>query len=301
MSVASRIHVAVLALPLGNPEDISLRGKKTFEEADRLFCEDSRKLHALLQALGIRLKEGCRVTSLPGNEEWNFNWKYIEDDALQFQEPYCVVLVSDAGTPGLNDPGRALAEHALKQGWNLKALPGPSAPVLALQWTGGFGLPFLFVGFVPKARGKSWREFLSALRVSGTLACFETRHQIVDTLEALMASGHAETRLHLCREMTKTHEELWSGSVCDVLEVVKSKLERDDAIGEITLLFEGQGALASEANTSVSPEELAQKILGMQQLPPKAASKVLAELTGLDKGEAYRLMAQSKGAKETKK
>ncbi|MEO5667763.1 MAG: SAM-dependent methyltransferase, partial [Bdellovibrionota bacterium] len=205
-----KLVVTLLALPLGNPEDLSLRGKRALAEADRIFCEDTRKLHQLVQALGVSLKENGRVTSLPGDEEWNFNWRYLEEEADRLKGPYSVVLVSDAGTPGLNDPGRALAEHAMKNGWDLKALPGPSAPILALQWTGGFGLPFVFWGFAPKARGKNFREFTATLRASKTLACFETRHQIVETLESMNEAGLGETRMHLCSEMTKTHEELWS-------------------------------------------------------------------------------------------
>jgi len=285
--------VTLLALPLGNPEDLSLRGQRALSDADRIFCEDTRKLHQLLQSLGIVLREGCRVTSLPGDEEWNFNWKYLEDEASRMKSAYRVLLVSDAGTPGLNDPGRALAEHARAQGWDLKALPGPSAPILALQWTGGFGLPFTFWGFAPKPRGKAFRDFVGALRAAKTLAFFETRHQIVETLEALVELGLGETRLHLCREMTKTHEELWTGSVAEILEQVCNKLEKDDAIGELTLLLEGEGR-PSDAPRSEDPLLLARRILEVKTLPPKAASKLLAELSGLDKGEAYRLLVESK-------
>ncbi len=300
MSLDSRIHIDILALPIGNPEDLSLRGRASLERADRVFCEDSRKLHALLQALGISLQEGCRVTSLPGNEEWNFKWDHLREDASKKKDDYYAVMVSDAGTPALNDPGRALAEHALRQGWNLRALPGPSAPMMALQWTGGFGLPFVFFGFVPKAKGKAWKEFLSSLDASGTLACFETRHQIVETLEALLESGHSETWGHLGRERARNHEARWSGSVREILERVRHKLERDDAIGEMTLLFQGQRRIVTESRLHEDPQGLARKILSVRELPPKAASKVLAELSGLEKDEAYRLLAEAKGSKESK-
>jgi 16S rRNA (cytidine1402-2'-O)-methyltransferase len=286
--------VTLLALPLGNPEDLSLRGARALREADRLFCEDTRKLHQLLQALGLELKPSCRVSSLPGDEEWNFNWKYLQDDAEKLGAIYQVVLVSDAGTPGLNDPGRALAEHAQREGWELRALPGPSAPVLALQWTGGFGMPFVFWGFSPKSRGKTFRDFQAALKSSGTLACFETRHQVLETLEALVEVGLGETRMHLCREMTKTHEELWTGSVSEILERTREKLARDDAIGELTLLFEGEGRAAGGADGVQDPVAFARKILELRSLPPKAASKVLAELSGIDKAEAYRMLIDSK-------
>jgi 16S rRNA (cytidine1402-2'-O)-methyltransferase len=289
-----RLVVSLLALPLGNPEDLTLRGKTALSEADRIFCEDTRKLHQLLQALEIKPKEGCRITSLPGDEEWNFNWRYLEDDARERKESFRVVLVSDAGTPGVNDPGRALAEHALKQGWDLRALPGASAPTLALQWTGGFGLPFTFWGFLPKPRGKAFRDFLGALRSAKTLACFETRHQILESLEAIVDAGLGEGRLHLCREMTKTHEELWSGDVREILERTRAKLEKDDAIGEMTLLFEGEGKGAEASSRPESPLEFARKILELRSLPPKAASKALAEISGLDKAEAYKLLVESK-------
>ena len=294
MSTQGRLVVSLLALPLGNPEDLSLRGQKAFADADRIFCEDTRKLRQLLQSLGISLKEQCRVTSLPGDEEWGFKWKSLEDESAKMKGAYNVVLVSDAGTPGLNDPGRALAEHALSQGWDLRALPGPSAPILALQWTGGFGLPFVFWGFAPKARGKNFREFQNAFKTAKTLACFETRHQVIDTLESLVDAGLSANRMHLCREMTKTHEELWSGTVVEILARVREKLEKDDAIGELTLLFEGEGISGESQASHADPMTLARKILEMRTLPPKAASKVLAELSGLDKTEAYKLLVESK-------
>lgn len=294
MPSAAQLNITLLAMPLGNPEDLSLRGQRCLESSDRVFCEDTRKLNQVLAALGISLKGNCRVSSLPGDEEWNFDWKLLESDAQMSQaSTYQVVLVSDAGTPGLNDPGRALAEHALKHGWNLQALPGPSAPMLALQWTGGFGLPFVFWGFSPKSKGKAFRDFQMALRGAKTLACFETRHQILTTLETLIEAGLGGVRMHLCREMTKTHEELWSGSVEEIFEKVQEKLKADNAIGELTLLFEGEGK-SVESLRSEDPLAFAKRILEMRTLPPKAASKLLSELSGLDKSEAYRLLVESK-------
>lgn len=283
-------QIYLLALPIGNPSDLSLRAIQTLQEADWIFCEDSRKLRTLVEGVSVKLKNDVKLIRIPGDEEWNYPWSELEKVGN-----INIVLCSDAGTPGINDPGRALILEANKRNWPLLAIPGPSAPTLAVQWSGGFGLPFMFYGFAPKSSGKSWDSFTRALQESRTFVFFDTRYNILNTLKMLVDSGHGNRKCFLTREMTKTHEEIWSASVLEIKNKVENKLKEENVIGELTLLIEG--AYEKESTSQLgreSPLELAQKMMSLTQLPPKQASKLLSELTGLTKQEAYDWMLKNK-------
>lgn len=288
-------QILLVALPLGNPADLTRRASDALEAADWIFCEDTRKLKSLMEAAKLQFKAGSRMTSIPGSEEWNFNWSQLEE-AARTQDEFKVVLCSDAGTPSINDPGRALVIEAQKRAWPVLALPGPSAPVMAIQWSGGFGLPLLFYGFAPKGGGKSFDEFVSGLKSSRSFVFFDTRYNVQATLSALGEAGYGERRSFLAREMTKTHEELLSGTVNEVKVLVDKQLEKEGAIGELTLIIEGDGGVSAQAQALAQgdPEDLARKILSISQLAPKTASKILSELSGLSKQDSYKLMVDMK-------
>jgi 16S rRNA (cytidine1402-2'-O)-methyltransferase len=286
--------IYVLALPLGNPEDMTLRGQRVLLEADWIFCEDKRKLQVLLSALNIKTKESCRWKSIPSDQEWKYDWSHLEKESGQ-ETPLKVVLVSDAGSPVVNDPGKALVEEALKRNWNLRALPGASAPILAVQWSGGFGLPICFAGFAPRESGKSFDNFAQQAQRAGTFVFFDTRYNVVSTLKNFEKAGWAQSPIFLAREMTKKYEELWSGSVEEIRVRVEAKLKEDNALGELTLVLQGQYQTHSlgqrlEANSL----ELAKKIIEIAYLPPKEAAKSLSAIVGLSTQETYKLMVEMK-------
>lgn len=291
--------IQIVALPLGNPRDLSRRAAEALEAADWIFCEDTRKIKALMEACKLKLKEASRLTSIPGAEEWNFNWSSLEEAARSERE-FKVVLCSDAGTPSVNDPGRALVMEAHKRKWPVIAIPGPSAPVMAIQWSGGFGLPILFYGFAPKGAGKHFDDFVARLKSAVSFVFFDTRYNILSTLSLLEEASMGHKRAFLAREMTKAHEELWQGTVSEIKVLVEKHLNQEDAIGEITVVVEGEcEVLSSSAPRSPQDaQDFARKILSITQLAPKAASKVLAELSGLSKAEAYKLMVDWKKGTE---
>jgi 16S rRNA (cytidine1402-2'-O)-methyltransferase len=275
-------HVHLVALPLGHPKDLGARAGSILESARFIFCEDTRKLQRLVQELGLQTR--AKFVSLPGDEEWSASWDRFLEDA---DDTPIWALVSDAGTPIVNDPGKALLEHARRNEWRVTAVPGPCAPILAWQWSGGFGLPFSFVGFAPKAKGpgvKALEDFFAPLSSARSFVFFDTRHQVLTTLAHLEATGLGERRLYLAREMTKSHEELLEGSVRALRELLEKKLAADEGLGELTFVLEGAPAEASvQASTAASLEDLVEVRKG----GAKAAAKIAARLSGRSVSDCY--------------
>ncbi len=280
-----KIDIQLLAMPIGNPGDLSERGRRALESARVVFCEDSRKLQALSRDLGISSK--AQWISIPGDEEWHFDYAAL---ARAMEDGDTWILVSDAGTPILNDPGRALVEWARKEGHSLKVLPGPSAVTAALQWTGGFGLPFVFLGFAPKTKSKEsqdWKKFFEIGAGAKTLIFFDTRHQIEGTLAALIELGHGKQDLFIVREITKTYEELLQGSVEELFEMISKRLKAGEALGELTLVLRGWESTKVEA-------VYLETLLRLRKAPTKEASKIAADLTGLSARDCYQKFIEDK-------
>ena len=261
--------------------DLSPRARLALEEAELLFCEDTRKLRALAQSLGLTIKG--RLVAIPGNEERDYDWAQVE-------KVQNVVLVSDAGTPVVNDPGFALIRYCSQAGVEIKAIPGPAAPILAWQWSGGFGLPFVFSGFVPKTKNAEAQEltdFFAPALLAKSFCFFDTRHQIETTLEHLSHSQFSGKVLFLAREMTKPFEELWRGTAAELLDRVRKKLATDNAIGEMTLLLEGNGEVSMATKLDLS------LLVQIKKASTKDASKIIAKLTGLKASDCYDALVEN--------
>ena len=281
--------VKSVALPLGNPKDLSLRAIEAITEAEFVYCEDKRKFKALTSQLEIELRPTLSMRTIPGNEEWNEDWSKLSKEAAG----KTVLLVSDAGTPIINDPGKALTLFAKQEGWGFEAIPGPSAPIFAIQLTGGFGLPFSFFGFAPKGKGaesKSFKAFVQRIDESKTFIFFDTRYQIVNTLENLVSLGLGDRNMFLTREQTKTHEEIISASVSETLKWVVDKLKADDAIGELTLIIEGNPDVVDGSKSPMGTEAL----LEFRNAAPRKAAKILSGVSGLSSQESYKLIIESR-------
>jgi 16S rRNA (cytidine1402-2'-O)-methyltransferase len=277
----SAVEICLLALPIGNPEDLTFRGKKTLEVARVIFCEDSRKLQALLK--DRQIQTAAKWITIPGDEEWNFDYSEL---ARSMKNGDVWVLVSDAGTPGVNDPGRALVEWALQNGKKVQALPGPSAVTAALQWCGGFGLPFSFLGFAPKLKATSqqdWKKFFAPGANSKTLVFFDTRHQVLATLQALIDLGYAKKELFIAREITKTFEELLQGNVEEMHALLTTRLKNEGPLGELTLVLKGW---AQDEPAAISMDLL----MKFRSASTKEASKIAAELSGMAARDCYKML-----------
>lgn len=277
--------LSLVAVPLGNPLDLSARARTAITEAGIIFCEDTRKSQELLRRAD--LSSTARWVALPGNREREISWpKYAVDGAgLNW------VFMSDAGTPILNDPGVGILEFCRSRQIPIEALPGPSAPVLAYQWSGGFGTPLSFAGYAPKAKSatsKDLTDFFRGQENCATFIFFDTRHQIEVTLAHLVLN-FPERKLFIAREMTKSHEELISGTPVSCQEWLVARLKKDEPIGELTLVLEGANESLGKA-----PAIQLEDLIKIRTLPTKAAAKVAAELLGVPVREVYQAFCEEK-------
>ena len=214
----------VSATPLGNLGDISLRALETLRACRAVFCEDTRKTRRLLSAHQIhkplfRLHEG-RPSCLA-------------QAASRLERGEVVVLVTDAGTPGISDPGGRLGSYVRSRGWPVSVIPGPSAVAAALS---GAGLPtdgFVFLGFLSRKTSRRRELLQSAIALRKTLVIYESPWRLLPTLRELASLCDAESRVVLAHELTKVHEEWVEGKFPEVLERLAQK---DRILGEWVIL-----------------------------------------------------------------
>ncbi|MGN6550251.1 MAG: 16S rRNA (cytidine(1402)-2'-O)-methyltransferase [Pararhizobium sp.] len=268
----------LVATPIGNLADVTLRALETLAAADIVACEDTRVTRVLLDRYGIAVRprpyhEHNAETAGP---------KLI----AALSEGKSVALVSDAGTPLVSDPGYRLAGAAIAAGNRVVPVPGASAPLAALLASGLPNDSFFFAGFLP-ARDKARRERLQALSaVPGTLLFFESPHRIAATLEAAGAVLGANRPAAVCRELTKAHEETRRGTLAELAAEFGA---RDSIRGEIVLAV-GPPA----AGTAAPAEEDVEALLRAraETMPPAMAAREAARQTGLDRQALYqRLLA----------
>jgi 16S rRNA (cytidine1402-2'-O)-methyltransferase len=199
--------LAIVATPIGNLEDITLRALRTLREADYVLCEDTRVTGKLLAYHGIKNK--LKRYDAHASEKVH---EAIVADLMAGQQ---IALVSDAGTPGVSDPGVLLVARARKAGARLEAIPGPSALTAALSLAGIAGNQFTFLGFVPQKKGRQ-TFFATLTEHIQPVIFFESTHRIIKTLESLSAT-HLTAMLTVGRELTKLHEEVVVGTPAEVL------------------------------------------------------------------------------------
>jgi 16S rRNA (cytidine1402-2'-O)-methyltransferase len=264
----------VVATPLGNLEDMSSRALRILREAGLVACEDTRRTGQLLSVHGIRTPT---TSFFEHNERWK-GARILET----LREGRDVALVSDAGTPGISDPGYRLVRDARAEGLPVVPVPGPSAVVAALSVS---GLPtdrFRFVGFLP-ARASARRRALEELRNDpDTLVFYESPLRIVGLLEdALATLGDREA--FLCREATKLHEEYRGGRLSALAATLR---ERERVRGEIVLVV--GGALEAPVAATESPAALVARLQAEGRTRREAVKEAAARL-GLGAREVYRL------------
>ena len=268
-------RISIIALPIGNTGDLSPRARDHLQQADLIFCEDTRKIKELSRRAGLSLQ--ARFVALPGDKEKKYNWNQSE---LQRYSQWA--LVSDAGTPLINDPGRSLIEWARTHNLDVQALPGPCAPIAAVQWGGGFGLPLTFAGFPPKNSAKALENFFSSLNFCKTFCFFCSRHQFEKVFCWLVDQQEGARPCFIARDITKTHEELFSGSVHQCLVWFQDKLQKKLPLGEMTIVLQGQSSAPAPSGTVTLPE-----LIRIRTSPPKQAAKLLAKHSGLSTKECY--------------
>ena len=269
----------LVATPIGNLEDISARALRILRESVLIAAEDTRHTGTLLKHFEIR----SQLTSYFEHNKLN-----KVDFILEKLSEGDVALVSDAGTPAINDPGYELVKAALASGFDVRPVPGPSAPIAALTVSGLPTDSFLYLGYLPNRSTERRKAVGQVSNLTYTLIFLESPHRIVDSLEDLL-SVIGDRRICVAREMTKFYEEYWRGSVSGALEYFKSKEPR----GEFTLVVAGK----TKEERSVWTEEELLIVIKQELKADKSAKEIsteLAEKSGWNKKEVYALINQNK-------
>ena len=218
------------ATPLGNPRDASARLVQALESADVIAAEDTRRLRRLARDLDVSLR--ARVVSLHDAVEERRSADLAEE-ALAGRE---VLVVTDAGMPAVSDPGYRVVRAALDAGIEVSVLPGPSAVLAALVVSGLAVDRFCFEGFCPRKAGERRRRFAELADEERTMVFFEAPHRLSATLEDMASVFGSDRPAALCRELTKTHEEVRRGSLAELAAGAEGTR------GEITLVVSGRPA-----------------------------------------------------------
>ncbi|HXG32595.1 MAG TPA: 16S rRNA (cytidine(1402)-2'-O)-methyltransferase [Bryobacteraceae bacterium] len=267
----------LVATPIGNLEDITLRALRVLREADLIACEDTRQTRKLLEHYGIS-------RPLVSYHEHNER-KRAGELLARLQSGASVALVSDAGTPLISDPGYRLVAAARDAGIAVVPVPGPSALVAALTASGLPAEAFHFAGFLPAKRSQRLRTLASLRNEPATLVFYEAPHRILDTL-ADLEETFGPRRMVLARELTKVHEEFLRGTATQIRQALS---ERPSVRGEITLVVEGA---PPETPAPAGEAELLEAVLRFEQqgLSRMEAIKAAARELGLPKRTVYQLV-----------
>jgi 16S rRNA (cytidine1402-2'-O)-methyltransferase len=273
----------VVATPIGNLEDITYRAVRVLKEADLIACEDTRHTAKLLHHYGI---DKPTVSYHEHNEAVR-----AEELVAKLTAGLNVAQVSDAGMPGISDPGYRVIKLAIERGVQVVPIPGASAVVTALAASGVPTDSFQFLGFLPAKSGQR-RTMLESLRnAAQTTVVYEAPHRIAETIKDIVELLGAERPVVLARELTKMHEEFIRGSAAEVLQ----RVQQHELKGEMTLLI-GKGAGEARAAAKDIARRLAE-IMQEQKLDENAALKVVAKEQGISKSEAYRELQRVKRKK----
>jgi 16S rRNA (cytidine1402-2'-O)-methyltransferase len=272
----------LVGTPIGNLEDITLRAVRVLKQADLIACEDTRQTQKLLNHYGITTK----TTSYHEHNEMTRAPELV----VELEQGARIALVTDAGMPGISDPGFRLISLAIRHHVPVVPIPGASAFLSALVASGLPTDSFRFSGFLPAKRGQR-RQALEDVKDSPrTQVFYEAPHRIVETVEDIVEILGAERHVVIAREVTKLHEEFLRGRAAEVLETLKI---RGEIKGEITLLIGKAEGEAPKAE-SVNLRQRLQQIMVAENLDEKAALKKVAKEMGVSKSEAYREWQRSK-------
>jgi len=260
----------VVATPIGNLEDISLRALRILKEVKIIAAEDTRKTSRLLNHYQI---------ATPMTSYYEHNKLVKLNRMLDYLERGDMALVSEAGMPGISDPGYELIVAAIEQGIAVVPVPGASAVTTALAISGLATDRFMFLGFLPNKSAARRRVLESAVAEKGTLIILEAPHRIQDSLQDILAVL-GDRRLAACRELTKIHEEVFRGKVSEALE------HFSEPKGEFTLVIEGNKAESTKELTA----DISKKLHDLRRsgMSAKEAIAGLVAETGLSKRELYR-------------
>jgi len=273
----------VVGTPIGNLEDITLRALRVLKEVDLVACEDTRQTRKLLDHYGINV----RTVSYHEHNEATRAAELVD----RLEQGTRVALVSDAGMPGVSDPGYRVIKAAIDRGIPVVPIPGPAAFVAALAASGLPTDAVQFHGFLSTKAGQR-RQALAALQTAGeTQVFYEAPHRLLETLGDIVELLGQDRPVVVARELTKIHEEFVRGPAHDVLTCFE---QRQGGIrGEVTVLI-GKATTTARLPVQADLRSRLEALQKEQKLDEKAALKKLAKELGIPKSEAYRRLQQSR-------
>lgn len=262
----------LVGTPIGNLEDITLRALRILREVDLIAAENTRRTRKLLDHYDIHT---------PMVSYFEHTSPARQEAILEALNTRDVALVSEAGMPGLSDPGYRLVREAIARGFPVKAVPGPSAPIAALVLSGLPADSFIYLGFLPRRQSERQKLLASLVYEQRTLVAFEAPHRLLEAL-ADMLQILGNRKISLARELTKIHEEVWRGS----LEEALARFQEEEPRGEFTLVVEGEKTGKSAHWNRQQVGEMVKSLLA-EGLERKKAVKLVAQLTGRPRREVY--------------
>lgn len=260
----------IVSTPIGNLEDITLRALRVLKEVDVIAAEDTRHSRKLLNHYGI---------TKPMISYWSEKEKVRSEEIIEkLRSGFSVAIISDAGTPGISDPGSVLIKRAIDEGIDVIPIPGPSAVIAALSVSGLSTEEFTFIGFLPPKAAQRQKKLHELVLEPRTLIFYEAPHRILDTLSD-MKEIFGERNAVLAKEITKLHEEILRGTISEILD----SLEKRTIAGEYVIIVEGKSMEA------VSIEEALEEIKSLMKKGKgrKDAVRIVAEQYRLSKKELY--------------
>lgn len=261
----------LIPTPIGNLDDITLRAIHVLKEVEVVFSEDTRVTALLLNHLNIKKK-------LISNHE--YNERENKDKLLEYlKNGYSVGLVSDRGTPVISDPGYELAQVAIENNYNVVSLPGATALIPALTVSGIEPMPFLYYGFLNSKESKRKKELENLKNIKYTMIFYEAPHRITKTLEEMLEIL-GNRKMSISREITKKFEEVYRGTIQDVIEETK------EIKGEIVIVVSGNKEEISYDDLSIEDHV---NLYIKNGLNSKEAIKKVAEDRNIKKSEVYNI------------
>ncbi|WP_334326597.1 16S rRNA (cytidine(1402)-2'-O)-methyltransferase [Gilliamella apicola] len=265
----------IVATPIGNLDDITLRAIDTLKRVDLIAAEDTRHSGLLLQHLGIK----ARLYSLHDHNEQEKAQVLIE----KLQAGLSIALISDAGTPLINDPGYHLVKACRENGIKVVPIPGACAAIAALSVAGLPSDKFIYEGFLP-AKSKARQDNLASLITEPrTMIFYESTHRLLETLKDMQTIFGADKQIVLAKELTKTWETIVSLPVNELIDWLNQDASRQK--GEFVLIVAGY----TESNKDIDPKAINTLKLLQKELPLKKAAAITAEIYGLKKNQLYQI------------
>lgn len=275
----------VAATPLGHLSDITQRVKDALTDCDLIYAEDTRRTQALLAAFGIS-RQRSSLRSLHAHNEAAL----CDEIVAELAKGASVVVVTDAGTPAISDPGFLVVKAASSAGFKVSPLPGPSAITAALSVSGFARWPMSFWGFVP-AKASARSAWLGEIKsAAGIAVMFEAPHRAAESLADCAAAFGADTPMVFCRELTKQHETIFHGSIQEVQRKIAQQQAQDPGAskGEMVWVFDlGEAKKAMPDHVDDALLDRYARTLAAE-MPAAAAAKCLAKLLGIGRDAAYQ-------------